>query len=750
MPMRWIPAIERNVERIPMNAPNLKPTATVIDKATGKSRYAADLIAPGTAVAAIARSPHAHARVKTIHTEEALKIPGVLDVLTPGDFTGIALNPKHPDQPVLTDRARFVGDSIAAVLATNRESLRRGIDALEIDYEVLPHACTIDEALELNFPIHESCPDNVAERFAASPGDWEEATAEVAHWVEGIFETQAVPHAALEPRAVLVRVDGNHLELVTGTHAPSVIVEQYRPIVESWGASLDIVTPDIGGSFGARWEHPSHLVCLKFAYRLGQDVAMVLPRHDDMVDGRTRLAMRLHTRLGAAKDGTFLAKETTVLADNGAYTMHGKPVTMAATIRGDNIYRFAAIKAQSQLVYTSNMPSECFRGFGIPQSSFALEQLVDEMARNLEIDPVELRRMNAIGSGETAIHGWKVGSCGLDQCFDAIEERIEAHKKQEVRKSDDRYRIGYGVASIMHCVSNRGYDPRFDKAHIILRTRPDGVIEIASGEIEIGAGTVEVLASVVAKELPIDQSLLNVVLGDTADGPYGLGSFASRTSFFVSSAAINACAKFKLACEELAVEFGLDKGASVTQVIADARKQGWNGTIEVTGIYESSGVVVPDEEGYGNISPAYTFSVHGSCVQVDLMTGKASVLQYWAAHDSGVILNPAGAIGQVVGGVTMGLGFALAEEAAVGEDGRLLNPGYLDDRIATFADAVPIDVIFIPTVEDAGPYGAKTIGEQPIIPVAGCVANAVYDAIGVRQYKLPMKPERVWRSLQDR
>ncbi|MBT4932358.1 MAG: xanthine dehydrogenase family protein molybdopterin-binding subunit [Rhodospirillaceae bacterium] len=732
-----------------MNAPLPKSAATVWDKATGKSRYTADLIPPGTIVAGMARSPHAFARVTGINTAETLKIPGVLGVFTAEDFEGIALGHQQPDQPVLSSVARYYGDGVAAVAARDLESLRLGLEALHIDYEVLPHVCTFDQALAAEIPVHQSCPDNVAFKFASSPGDYDAAAARVALWVEGTFETQAVPHAALEPRACLVRIDGDELELTTATHAPSVIVEQYRQIVESWGARLEIITPDIGGSFGARWEHPTHLVCLLFAHRLGRDVAMVLPRREDMIDGRTRLAMRIHTRLGATADGEFLVKETTVLADNGAYSLHGPPVTMAAMIRGDNIYRFSAIRAEAQLVYTNTMPSECFRGFGIPQSSFALEQLIDELARRLDMDPVALRRKNASRSGDTTIHGWEVGSCGMDECLDAVASRMDAHKQSENPPGDERLRTGYGVSAVMHCISNRGYDARFDKAYVSLKLRPDGTIEISSGEVEVGAGTVEVLKSIVAGELSMDREKLNVVLGHTPSGPYGLGSFASRTSFFAGAAAIDACLQFKTACNQIAAEHELKENASVAEVVNLVQKRSLNEKIDVTGCYEPKGVVVPDQSGYGNISPAYTFSVHGCCVQVDKLTGKVTVQQYWAAHDSGTIINPQGAIGQVIGGVTQGLGFALSEEAAVGENGQLLNPGYLDDRVATFPDAVPIDVIFVPTTEEAGPGGAKTIGEQPIIPVAGCVANAVYDAIGVRQYKLPMKPERVWRTLQD-
>jgi len=731
-----------------MNVTSTRAAASASERAAGKARYTADLIPAGAVVAGMARSPHPHARVRSVNADAALKVPGVLGVLTPADFEGVALGHHLADEPVLTPVARYVGDGVGAVAATDQKSLLLGIAALEIDYEILPHACSVDEALALGTGIHDSHPDNVAQRFSAAPGNWD-AAARAEVWVEGTFETQAVPHAYLEPRACLVRVDGDRLELVTGTHSPSVIAEQYRPVVESWGATLEIVTPDIGGSFGAKWEHPTHLVCLAFANKLGLDVAMVLPRRDDMISGRTRLAMRIHMRLGATAEGEFVAKETTVWADNGAYSLHGPAVTMAAAARADNLYRFSAIKAQSELIYTNNMPSECFRGFGIPQSAFALEQLVDELARRLDRDPLELRRTNATRSGDTTIQGWEVGSCGFDDCLDAIAGRIDDHRRQAPPVDEGRYRIGYGVSAVMHCIGNRGYDPRFDRALVSLSAQPNGTVRIGSGEVEVGCGTVEILTTLVAAELSVDAGMLHTVLGDTVAGPHGLGSFASRTTFFAGSAAKDACEKFKTACGDLAAELGLGGNAPIAEIVDAAVRSGQTEALDVTGRYEPGGVVVPDESGYGNISPAYTFSVHGCFVRVDTMTGKVSVEQYWAAHDSGFIINPNGAIGQVIGGITQGLGFALSEVASVNEDGHLLNPGFLDDRVATFPDAVPIETIFISTYEDAGPDGAKTIAEQPIIPVAGCVANAVYDALEVRQYRLPMTPERVWGTLQN-
>lgn len=724
--------------------------ATSWARAIGQARFAADLVPAGTVVAGMARSPHPHARVTALHTGAALEVPGVLGVLTPPDFEGVALGHYQADEPVLTSIARYLGDGVAAVAATDEVSLCRGIEALEIDYEVLPHACSIDDALALATPLHLSCPDNVARQFSADRGAWQETVSRVTVWVEGTFQTEAVPHAYLEPRATLVRVAGARLELVTGTHFPCVLADQYREVAKGWGAELEILTPDVGGSFGAKWEHPTHLVCLAFAHRLGRDVAMVMPRRDEMIAGRARLAMRMHIRLGATAQGVLLAKETSLWADNGAYSAHGPTVMMAAAIRMDNLYRFSAVKARAQLVYTNNMPSECFRGFGSPQSAFAQEQLIDELARRLALDPVELRRSNAIRTGETSVHGWQLGSCGLVDCLDAISEHVAEHRRCHPQPAGERHLIGYGVAAGTHGISNRGYDPRFDRALVSLSVDPDGTLRIASGEVEIGCGTVEVLAATVAQTLSVARDRVRVVLGDTAFGPYGLGSFASRTTFFAGRAALDACERFGVACRRLAEALGLDAGTALEEVIDLAVERGRGTELAVTGTYEPSGVALPDSSGFGNISPAYTFSAHGCRVQVDVLTGKVTVEQYWAAHDAGTILNPNGAAGQVIGGVVQGLGFALAEAVAVDEDGRVLNPGYLDDRVATFPDAIPIEVIFVPTYEETGPRGAKTIAEPPIIPVAACVANAIHDALGVRLHRLPMTPERVWRALSAR
>ncbi len=293
-------------------------TASLRQRALGQVRYTADLVPRDAIFAEMVRCPHAHARVIRLDCRAALKVPGVLAVLTPEDFEGIALGHIVADEPVLSSVARYVGDNVAAVAAGDPQSLMRGIEALEIEYEVLPHALSIDDALALQTAIHPDCADNVADTFSADRGDWDATISRVALWAEDTFETAAVPHAYLEPRACLVRIEGDRLELVSGSHAPSKMLDCYRPIVAGWGAKLEVVTPAIGGSFGGKWEHPTHLVCLAFAHRTRRDVSMVLSRRDDMIAGRTRLPIRFQMRIGATADGELIAKETTVWADNGA------------------------------------------------------------------------------------------------------------------------------------------------------------------------------------------------------------------------------------------------------------------------------------------------------------------------------------------------------------------------------------------------------------------------------------------------
>lgn len=692
----------------------------VTERAMGETLYGADRVSEGAATVGFVRSPHASARVLAI---AAPRSEGFLGMLTAADFGELRLGHLTADEPVLTDRVRYFGEPVAAIAAESPDALEAALRSIEVRYDLLDVAVDTESARD-GVDLHDHAPGNIAQSFHAEHGDWDAVTEQVAVWAEGSFQTDAIAHAYLEPRTCAVEIEGDTLVLVSGNHFPSVLGEEYTELM---GRSVRVVNPGIGGSFGAKWEHPSHLVCLTFAARLGRPTALVMTRTEDMVGGRTRLPMDIWMRIGVTADGRIVAKESKIVADNGAYSCHGPAVLKAAATRIDNLYRFEALRSTGELIYTNNIPTECFRGFGSVQSSFALEQLIDEAARELGMEPIEIRLRSASQAGDETLQAWRLPNVGLSVELERVAGRIAEY---ELPDDDDRYRYGTGVACGVHGISNRGYRERSDVAFVRLVLEA-GVLEIRSNEVEIGAGTGETLMRVVGERLGLDRSSLSVRLGDSELAPYGLGSFASRTSFFASNAALNAC----------------DLLDEAVGSVADALASG--ASADVTGTYESQDVEMPDEQFKGNTSPSYTFGTHGCAVEVDTWTGRIRVLQYWAAHDPNVILNQQGADGQVIGGVMQGLGHALTERNVVDDTGRLLNPGFLDYRIPTFADAVPIEPIYVGDPDPVGPLGAKTIAEPPIIPVAACVANAVYDAIGVRQRRFPMNPERVFWSLES-
>lgn len=727
------------------------PAASVRDKVRGGALYARDLLdrrfAEGPlALAGLVRSPHSHARVLRVETGRALAVPGVLAVLTGADFLGLRLGSEIEDEPVLAeDRVRYVGEHVAAVAAESPEALRAGLSAVEVEYEPLPAALTV-EAAETAPAIHGESTGNLAYAVEAVRGEWNAAVAEVEAWADGEFEIRPVQHAYMEPHAMLARYEPGQVTLWVATHTPSKIREEYERWVERGSDRLELLTPAFGGAFGAKYEHPLHLICAEFARRLRRDVGLVLSRREDFLAARPRVDMRLRVRVGADRAGRLLVKEADVLANNGASSGHGPSVLLAAMTRMDNLYRYRAVRDSGRLVYTNTAPTECYRGFGDPEAAFAQEQLVDELARRLGLDPFEMRRRNAVADGETTVHGWRVTSSGFDQCLTWVSGEIAADRALRVPVEDpDRHRTGYGVAPGMHVTSNRGRVPK-DFAEVTLRVAPDGRVTLFSSEVDVGTGTNRMLADLAARVLGIEAAQIEVVLGDTEHGPDGLGSYASRTTYFAGNACLLAGRALRERADQLAAELEVPE-AGLADLARELESRGRLHELRASGEFVPEDVEIPDDSGYGNRSPAYTFGVHGCKVQVDTWTGRVRVLRYWAAHDAGTILDRVGAEGQVVGGVLQGLGHALFEESLRGADGRMLNPGFLDYRIPTTLDSVPVDVFFSETFDPGGPLGAKSLAEPPIIPVAACVANAIHDATGARLRRLPMTPEPVLAAL---
>jgi CO/xanthine dehydrogenase Mo-binding subunit len=719
------------------------PSPELAAKVAGSAIYVRDLIDAGAALVAVVRSPHPHAELVSVDPSVALRLPSVLAVLVGGDFAPFRLGHVIADQPVLAcRRVRHVGEPVAAVCAETTEALAAAVAAVRVEYRPLPHALAPRDALTLGVAIHDACPDNIAAEHVVERGDWDAVAATVAAWAEGEFTVGPQHHAAMEPQCALATWAPGEIVLHAPVHAPHSLIREYAPFTERWDESFAIRTQVIGGSFGARYEHPLHLVCAEFARRLHRPVGVILTRREDFLASNARMAMTIRVRIGATADGRIVAKQCDVVADNGAYSLHGPSVAAAAAVRSDNLYRFQAVRTRARTVYTNGVPSQCFRGFGSPQAVFAQEQLVDELSRMLGLDPVEIRRRSATRSGDRTIHGWRVDHAALDRCLDAVEAAsgVEPAPPDE---QDRRWRRGRGVACGVHVVSNRAAHPDGDFALVRMDVTAAGRIRVASGEVEVGAGSVGTLRFLVAGALGVPAGMIDVVVGDTAATPRGLGSFASRTSFFAGNAAIDAAAKLTARAASLADELGVGADAPFAAAVAAAARQGRTAALSVTGSYVPEGVTGVDASLLGNVSPTYTFSAHVCWVRVDCATGAFTIERYVAAHDAGTVLDEPSARGQVIGGVVQGMGYARLEESVVDAAGKMMNPGFLDYRVPTTADAFPVEPVFVESYEPAGPLGAKTIAEPPLIPVAACLANAIRDATGARLHALPLSPERV-------
>lgn len=756
--------------------------ASASDKARGSARYTRDLFGQEGVVAGVVESPHAHALIESLDTSAARSVPGVLAVLTGADFGDFRLGREIADQPVLAPgTVRYVGEPVAAVAATSAEALSRGLAAIEVGYRPLPAAVTWPEALSGNVLIHAGAPGNVARTYRFEHGD-PAAIGDVEITVEDTFRVAPVQHAYMEPYAVWCHFDerAGAVELHAATHSPFHVIDEYLGWFERFPERLILRTPTIGGAFGAKYEHPLHLICAEFSRRLRRDIGLVLPRMSDFRIANSRADTELRVRIGATRDGRLVSKQTSVVMDNGAYSLHGPSVLLAALQRSDNLYRYRHTAGVGRLVYTNTPPTQCYRGFGDPEGAFAQEQLLDELASRLDLSPAELRRRNATGPGDTTVHGWQIGSCQFTDCLDAVDEAVEKDRDRHLASrggqlsaapgerddggppgllldveldgitSSERYATGWGIAGSMHVVSNRqGEAP--DEARVRLQCTPGGLV-IWSGEVDVGCGTPRVLAGLAARALGVPEADVRVVLGDSAACPPGDGSYASRTVFFAGDALLDACRQLEERRRSLAGDLGIgEQEPPGWQALAEAAaRRGRSAELDVTGHYVSARSEPYGPTGDGNRSPAYSFAVHGCRVRVDRWTGAVEVQRYWTMHDVGQVLLRPGAEGQVRGGVTQGLGHALTERVVRGTDGRMLNDGFLDYRLPTSRDVVPIEVGFTAGSDGDGPFGAKAVAELPMIPVAACVANAVRDATGARVATMPLEPEVVRAALMAR
>jgi CO/xanthine dehydrogenase Mo-binding subunit len=742
------------------------PQIDARERASGAAEFVSDIKLPGMLHGRILRSPYPHARILNIDTTKARRLPGVKAVVTSEDTPKIPFGPRTDDWMIMAvDRVRFVGDEVAGVAALDEDTAEEALSLIGVEYEELPAVFDPIEAMQPGAPLIHNKERNIVSQFKLTKGDMDRAFAESDAVHSDHYYTSQVYQAYLEPMACVAQFDlSGKLTLYIGTQIPSMT---RGPYAKALGLSLDkvrVVVPYYGGAFGAKMETNLHLVAAILARKTGKPVRMVNPREEDFMAGNPRVPMYIDLKIGAKRDGTLTGKEVKVIGAAGGRAVYSMVIVATACYRPDSLYHFQNLRTEGLTAYTNTVPTSCFRGFGNAQMTFAIESCLDMIAEEIAMDPAELRIKNGLKTGEVSIHGWKIGSSGLEEC---VRKAAEVSGWEEKRR-EKRFARGIGLACCNHVSGNRAFAREFDGGAGIVRIGREGKVLVYHGESDMGQGQRTIFAQIVAEELGISLDQVEVAHVDTDVSPFGMGSFATRGTVFGGNGVKAAATEAKRQILEIAAEMleanpaDLEaRGGNVYVKGSPEKNVPFQKAAEI-GLYKRGGApivgtgfwvpdtVIPDPvTKYGNISPAYPFACQIAEVEVDTETGQVHVINYVAAHDVGRAINPQTTEGQIQGGVAQGVGWALMENM-VTEKGRVMNPNFRDYVIPGPLDLPPIKPILVEPVEPNGPFGAKGIGEPALNPAPAAVANAIYNAVGVRITELPISPEKILRALKAR
>ncbi len=751
-----------------------RPLVDAKDKVTGRARYVSDVKLPGMLTARAIRSDYAHARILNIKTDKADKVPGVISVLTPDDVTQQKWGPITQDRNLLSRKARFAGDEIGLVVAADRAACDEALSKISVEYEPLTPVLDMTEAMDDAAPnIHKAFPNNVNHHVEVERISEEEMEriCEEAHVVcEDEYVTNRVHQSYLETQGVVAAEDAEgYLTMYAGAQAPTWCRRDYAYALDMPTDKTRVVQTLYGGGFGAKIEPQQPPLGALAAREVGQPVRFILDRKEDFQSALPRVPMTIKLKTAWSKEGEFLAKDVYIIADQGAYADYGLAIAKTAMKRIDTLYQVKNVRAICDVVYTNKVPTGCFRGFGNSQSHIALETQIDKAAEKLGISPEEIRLKNCARPGYENPHGWQVNSCEVEQCIEkAVEESEFEKKREEYTGENDHIKKGIGLATSMHVSGNRGFLKAFEGAAVLLRMNEDGRLFVFSNEPDMGQGARTVVAVSAAEMLDMPVEEINVPEVDTDMVPFGTGCWASRGTYFASSATREAAYELKrkiikqasemmnIPADQLKIKDGhvvweRDENRKVSyQEIA------WQYVCDNSGeMLMAQGsfmpdVEYPDEDDFGNISGGYAFACNIAEVEVNTETGEIDVNEMWGAYDVGQPINPAAVRGQICGGMGMGFGWAVMEDMKYDEDGQLMNPNFLDYQIPTTKDIPKINTIIADSFEWTSGFGAKSIGENALNPAPPSIINAIYDAIGVRFKSVPITAEKVLKGLEQK
>ncbi|MGC9530412.1 MAG: xanthine dehydrogenase family protein molybdopterin-binding subunit [Candidatus Bipolaricaulaceae bacterium] len=745
-------------------------------KVRGVARYADDLSVPGMLFGKAVRADRPHARVRTVDTARAAAHPQVACVVTPQDIPGRNRVPIiYADMPLLADGVvRYVGEPVALVAATCPEAAEQAAASVRVDYEDLPAVFDPLAALDPGAPqvAREEAAEkaNLFNHMLIRKGDPDAAFAEAAVVVEGEYRVGYQEHAYLETQGVIAVPEEDGMAVYGTLQCPFYVQNAVSAVLGLPLAKVRIVQTATGGGFGGKEDVPSHLAAMAavLAWKSARPVKIVYDRAEDIATTSKRHPGLIRYRSAARRDGTLTAVEVEFYYNAGAYQTLSSAVLWRGVVHAAGPYRIPNVRVDGYSVATNTVPCGAFRGFGSPQVIFAHESQMNALARRLGVDPLELRRRNALRVGDDTSTGQQLEeSVGLVQAVDRARQLSDWRRlRQEAQEFNRRHRWrrrGVGVSTVMYGVGMGAKAPLLDKAGAYVKLEADGSVTVAVGNTEMGQGAQTVLAQIAAQALGVQPATVQLAPVDTSRVPDSGPTVASRTTTVAGAAVLDAATKLRGRVEQAAAQV---LGCSRV-IVGDARchdpddphrsaglaevaRWMWahNWDLGATGWASGAPVDWDAATGQGKAYFVYSYACHIAEVEVDCLTGEAHVRRFWAVHDSGKVVNPDTARGQVIGGVAQGIGYALTEELAAAA-GRIVSPSFTAYHLPTTLDMPEeMAVEFVEAPYSGGPFGAKGLGEVPLMAAHAAVAGGVSAAAGRPLLHYPAIPERVLELLE--
>jgi len=784
------------------------PRPDAPEKVAGKAIYIHDLTRPNMLYGKIKYSEYAHAKILNVDTTRAERLPGVGAVITGYNTPEIRFGFIKDNHILKRGKVRQFRDEVAAVAATDPEIVEEAVSLIKIEYEELPAVFDPEEALKEGAPlIHEKDPrgrpreDNllpVPWKFVS--GDVENAKDNARYIAEDRLETPLVQQSCMGTAGCIAEFDlNNNLIIRTKTQIPFLAQNDFNQALAAMGLkgkNSRVIVPTLGGAFGTGLDtHGYEYIAILLAYKTGRPVKIVFSREEEFSTLSPRQPTKTHIIQGCDKNGLLTFREVRMVLDNGAYTSWGATTPGVMMLPISSLYRVPNVFYETKIVYTNNTYCQAMRGYGNPQAAWAIESNMDHLAEAAGIDPFDFRMINSNIPDEVSPMGLEITTCGLKDCLKTVAHKLNWKEKRGKGREKAR---GVGMASLFH-VGGSGRVYRSDGTGIVMKLDDFGHVSVFTGGVEMGQGFNAALMLASAEALGVTPDRVTIVSGDTATCPWDVGTHASRGAFTSCNAAIMAAEKARKKIFDLCSELFMDRVQAnlkkrqekdpdfeipdldyerlfdpselelrenhvflreepdnsllrvrLDEILRAAHHKEQGRMVVSEAFYDPPNQMVDSRTGRGNLSATYIFGTQGAEVEVDLETGKVKILRFVAAHDVGKVISKQTVKGQIYGGIAQGLGYALSEEYKT-HNGRNLNPNFLDYKIFSAPDMdFPIHIECIETDDKEGPFGAKGVGEPGLVPTAPAIANAIYDAIGVRIRDLPITPEKILAALEKR